>query len=114
MAVAAAFAEGQTRLANVAQARSKETDRIGAVACELKKMAIDVEELPDGLIIRHSKARPAQLHGWADHRIVMGLSLAAMAVNGQCTIDTAEAMDVTFPNYVELMKSIGANMEVLP
>jgi len=112
MAVTAAFAEGTTKLINVPQARAKETDRINALACELKKMAIDVEELPDGLIIRHSKPIPAELHGWADHRIVMALSLAGLSLGGQCTIDTAEAMSVTFPNYVELMRSIGANIEV--
>jgi 3-phosphoshikimate 1-carboxyvinyltransferase len=42
----------------------------------------------------------------------MAMSLAGMAVDGQCEIDTAEAMSVTFPNFVELMKSIGANMEL--
>ena len=113
MAVTAAFAEGTTKLINVPQARSKETDRINALACELKKMAIDVEELPDGLIINSSRPRPAKLHGWADHRIVMALSLAAMAIDGQCTIDTAEAISVTFPDYVELMKTIGANMKMV-
>ncbi len=112
MAVTAAFAAGTTRLVNVAQARNKETDRITAVACELKKLGINIEELPDGLIISKSCLKPAQLHGWADHRIVMALTLAGMAIDGQCTIDTAEAMSVTFPNYVELMKSIGANIEV--
>jgi 3-phosphoshikimate 1-carboxyvinyltransferase len=112
MAVTAAFAEGQTCLLNVPQARAKETDRISALACELKKMAIDVEELPDGLIIRQSRPKPAELHGWADHRIVMALSLAGLSLGGQCTIDTAEAMSVTFPDYVELMKSIGAQMEL--
>ena len=76
-------------------------------------MGIEVEELPDGLIIRHSRVTPAELHGWADHRIVMALSLAAMAIDGQCIIDTAEAMSVTFPDYVELMKDIGAKMEVV-
>ena len=74
-------------------------------------MGINVEELPDGLIIGHSQPKAAQLPGRYDHRIVMALSLAAMAIEGQCTIDTAEAMNVTFPDYVELMKSIGANME---
>jgi len=113
MAVTAAFAEGTTKLVNVAQARSKETDRISALACELKKMAVDVEELPDGLIINNSRPKPAELHGWADHRIVMALSLAALAIDGQCTIDSAEAMSVTFPDYVELMKSIGANVEIV-
>ena len=112
MAVTAAFAEGTTELVNVPQARSKETDRIKCTAEELKKMSIDVEELPDGLIIRGSRPEAAQLHGWGDHRIVMALSLAAMAIEGQCIIDTAEAMSVTFPDYVELMKSIGADMEM--
>ncbi len=112
MAVTAAFAEGTTKLVNVVQARGKETDRIKCMAEELKKMSIDVEELPDGLIIRRSRPEPASLHGWADHRIVMALSLAAMAIEGQCIIDTAEAMSVTFPDYVELMKGIGADIEM--
>jgi len=113
MAVTAAFAEGTTKLLNVPQARSKETDRIKCMAEELKKMDIDVEELPDGLTIGGSKPKPVELHGWADHRIVMALSLAGLNMDAQCTIDTAEAISVTFPGYVELMKGIGANMEVL-
>lgn len=112
MAVTAAFAEGTTRLVNVPQARQKETDRIKCMADELKKMAVKVEELPDGLVIHHSKPKAANVHGHGDHRIVMAMSLAGMAVDGQCEIDTAEAMSVTFPNFVELMRSIGANMEV--
>jgi 3-phosphoshikimate 1-carboxyvinyltransferase len=111
MAVTAAFAEGTTKLTNAPQARGKETDRIKCMAEELRKMAVDVEELPDGLIIRGSEVKPAKLHGWADHRIVMALSLAGLAVEGGCSIDTAEAISVTFPDYVGLMKSIGANME---
>jgi len=112
MAVTAAFAKGKTELYNVAQARSKETDRIKCMAGELKKMGINVEELPDGLIISPGKVKPAQLHGWDDHRIVMALSLAGLAVDGQCSIDTAQAIRVTFPDYVKLMKNIGADMEL--
>jgi 3-phosphoshikimate 1-carboxyvinyltransferase len=113
MAITAAFAEGSTKLLNVPQARSKETDRIKCMAEELEKMDVYVEELPDGLIVGGSRPKPAELHGWADHRIVMALSLAGLNLEGQCTIDTAEAMSVTFPGYVELMKGIGANMQVL-
>jgi len=111
MAVTAAFAEGETRLINVPQARNKETDRIKCMAEELKKMNVNVEELPDGLIIRQSKAKPAELNGWADHRVVMALSLAGLALDGRCVIDTAEAMNVTFPTFTELMNSIGAKMK---
>jgi len=121
MAVTAAFAEGTTKLTNVPQARGKETDRIKCMAGELRKMAVDVEELPDGLIIRGGEVKLAKrrkpsltgLHGWADHRIVMALSLAGLAVEGGCSIDTAEAISVTFPDYVELMKGIGADMEAI-
>jgi 3-phosphoshikimate 1-carboxyvinyltransferase len=112
MAVTAAFASGTTSLVNVPQARSKETDRIAAMTSELKKLAVDAEELPDGLIIHQGEPKAAQLHGWADHRIIMALSLAGLACNGQCSIDAAEAIEVTFPNYAELMKSIGAKMEM--
>jgi 3-phosphoshikimate 1-carboxyvinyltransferase len=127
MAVTAAFAQGQTRLVNVPQARSKETDRIKCMAEELKKLEVDVEELPNGLIIRGSEPRLKSgakhlaprftggllLNGRSDHRIVMALSLAGLALDGKCIIDSAEAMKVTFPDYMMLMKSLGANMELL-
>jgi len=113
MAVVAAFAAGTTKLVNVAQARNKETDRISCMASERKKMSADGEELPDGLIIRQSQLSAAQLDGRSDHRIVMALGLAGVAVEGQTVIDTAEAINVTFPDYVELMKSLGAKMELI-
>ena len=113
MAVTAAFARGSTKLVNVAQARNKETDRISCMVSELKKMGANVEELPDGLIIHQSPLRAVKLDGRSDHRIVMALSLAGMAVDGQTCIDTAEAMNVTFPDYVELMTGIGARMYLL-
>ena len=112
MAVTAAFAEGTTELANVPQARSKETDRITCMAEELAKMGVEVDELPDGLIIRQGRPKPARLDGRSDHRIVMALSLAGLAMDQPCEIGTAEAMSVTFPNYVELMRTLGAQMEV--
>lgn len=113
MAVTAAFAQGTTRLLNVPQARNKETDRIKCMAEELKKAAVSVEELPDGLIIHHSRPKAAYFNGRDDHRIIMALSLLGMAVDGTTTIDTAEAVNVTFPEYVDLMKTIGAKMEAV-
>jgi 3-phosphoshikimate 1-carboxyvinyltransferase len=112
MAVVGAFAEGQTRLVNVPQARAKETDRIKCMAEELKKLGAHVEELPDGLIVKKSKLKAAHLDGRGDHRLVMALSLAGMMIEGKCVIDKAEAMNVTFPEYVTLMTRLGANMEL--
>ncbi len=110
MAVTAAYAEGTTRLVNVPQARTKETDRIACMAQELAKMGADVEELPDGLVVHHSRLKAGRLDGRDDHRIVMALSLAAMGIDEPCTIDTAQAIKVTFPEFVNLMRSIGADM----
>jgi 3-phosphoshikimate 1-carboxyvinyltransferase len=112
MTVTAAFAQGTTKFLNVPQARKKETDRIKCMAEELTKLGAKVEELPDGLIVHHSKLKAAQLDGRGDHRIVMALSLAAMALDEPCTIDTAEAMNVTFPDFVKLMKQLGANINL--
>ncbi|MHC4927138.1 MAG: 3-phosphoshikimate 1-carboxyvinyltransferase [Planctomycetota bacterium] len=113
MAVTACLAEGTTRLVNVPQARKKETDRIACMASELTKIGANVEELPDGLVI-HGKSgtdlSAAPVTGHHDHRIVMAMALAGMALDGQMQIDTAEAMNVTFPEYVTLMTGLGANL----
>lgn len=117
MAVTAAFAEGTTRLLNVPQARKKETDRIACMAAELKTLGADIEELPDGLVIHGHSGRdlkPWPVRGWHDHRIVMALSIAGMAMNGTLDIDTAEAMNVTFPEYTKLMTRLGANFALKP
>ncbi len=112
LAVVACFAQGQTRLVNVAQARLKETDRIAVMAQELTKMGADIQELPDGLVINGGKKlNSAQLHGHHDHRIVMALSLAAMSLDSPSEIDTAEAVSVTFPNYVDLMQAVGGDVD---
>ena len=112
MAVTATFAEGTTKFLNVPQARKKETDRIKCMAEELTKLGAKVEELPDGLIVHQSKLKATELDGRGDHRIVMALSLAAMAIEQPSTIDTAEAMNVTFPDFVKLMKQLGADINL--
>ncbi len=113
LAVTACFAEGETRLVNVAQARLKETDRIAVMAAELRKLGADTEELEDGLIIRPGKLTATNLQGHSDHRVVMALSLAGMAIDGETIIDTAEAMAITFPNFVTLMNSLGGNIKMV-
>jgi 3-phosphoshikimate 1-carboxyvinyltransferase len=112
-AVAACFAEGETRLLNVPQARLKETDRIAVMAAELKKMGADVMELEDGLVIQGRALRGARVSGHHDHRVVMALAVAGLAARGTTTIDTAEAMGVTFPDFVEKMTRCGAKMKLV-
>ncbi len=108
MAVAACFAKGTTRLLNVPQARLKECDRIAAMAKELTKMGARIEELPDGLIIHRSNLKGAEVHGYDDHRMVMALSIAGLAAEGETTVDTAESASVTYPGFVNDMSLMGA------
>jgi|TARA_B100001971_G_scaffold179314_1_gene174727 3-phosphoshikimate 1-carboxyvinyltransferase len=112
MAVVACFAKGETKLTNVAHARIKETDRIKVMHDELKKMNADITELKDGLVIRHKTLKGASLTGHSDHRVVMALSLAGLIAEGKTVIDTAESVSVTYPNYFETMKALGANFGV--
>lgn len=113
LAVAACCAEGETRLVNVPQARLKETDRIRVMRIELEKMGAAVEELPDGMIIRGGVLRGARVHGHGDHRVVMALSVAGLRADGETVIDTAEAVSVTFPNFMELMASLGTDITMI-
>lgn len=112
LAAAACFASGETRLRNVPQARLKETDRIAVMARELAKMGADVEELQDGLVIRGRPLRGARVSGHGDHRVVMALAVAGLAAEGETVVDTAEAVRVTFPTFVDLMRRCGASMEL--
>lgn len=111
MAATACFAEGETRLVNVAQARLKETDRISVMRRELTKMGARIEERPDGLVIRGSEMRSTAVRGHSDHRVVMALAVAGMACDGVTEVDTAEAVSITFPNFVELMRKAGARID---
>jgi len=112
MAVAACFAEGETRLVNVPQARLKETDRINVMCQELSKMGADIKELPDGLIIRESKLKGCNVNGHDDHRVVMSLAVAALNCPGETAIATAEAMNVTFPGFVECIQRCGGSIRL--
>lgn len=113
LAVTACFADGTTRLRNVAQARLKETDRICVMRRELAAVGADIEETLDGLVIKGGRPlRASRLNGHGDHRVVMALAVAGLAIPGRTEIDTAEAVGITFPNFVGLMQSAGASMQV--
>ncbi len=113
MAVVAALAEGETRLLNVPQARVKETDRIAVMASELAKMGAEVEELPDGMVIRGGALHGAEVSSFGDHRIAMALAVAGLAAEGETVIDRAEAPSVTYPDFIRDFQNIGADFTVL-
>lgn len=112
LAAAACYAEGKTILRNVKQARLKECDRIAAMATELTKMGAKIEEMPDGLVIEGGALKGAKVHGYHDHRMVMALALAGMGAEGITEIDTAEAISVTYPSFVDDYKKLGAKFNI--
>jgi 3-phosphoshikimate 1-carboxyvinyltransferase len=110
MAVVGCFAKGKTVLRNVANARLKETDRISVMAAELGRLGARVEELPDGMVIHESRLEGCPVRGYGDHRVVMSLSVAGLAIPGRTEVDTAEAVEVTVPNFLQLIQGLGGKM----
>ena len=111
IAVLGALARGKTVVKNAEHVRHKETDRLHAMAVELSKMGADIRERPDGLEITGGKLHGASVHGYHDHRIVMALTVAGFVAGGT-QIDTAEAVDVSYPGFFDQMKGMGAKVEV--
>ena len=110
VAVLAAVAEGTSRIENAEHVRYKETDRLRALATELPKFGVDLKEERDSLTITGGKLQGASVHGWDDHRIVMALSIAGM-VAGNTTIDTTEAVSISYPEFFKDMRSLGAKIK---
>ena len=112
MAVVACFAEGKTTLANVPQARIKETDRITMMRQELSRLGAKITELPDGLVIEHCKLTAVEVDGHNDHRVAMALAVAGCSIPGQTVVRTAESATITFPTFLDCMRKIGADIQV--
>ena len=112
MAVAGAFAEGETLLFNCPQARIKETDRISAMAAALRSMEASVEELPDGLRIRGGGVKGAEVDSLGDHRIAMSFTVAGLAAEGATTILNADAASVTYPAFYDDIRRLGADIRL--
>jgi 3-phosphoshikimate 1-carboxyvinyltransferase len=110
LAVAACFARDVTEIANVSQARIKECDRIAAMSRELRKMGAHVEEREDGMVVHPAALHAASLDGCSDHRIVMALTIAGMACEGETRVSTAESAAVTYPDFLSDMQALGARV----
>lgn len=99
LAVLALFAHGHTRIRNIGHIRHKETDRIAALATELRKLGATVDEQPDGLVIfPPSKITPATIATYNDHRMAMAFAVAGLRVAG-ITIENPGCVAKTYPNF---------------
>jgi len=100
LAVVAAFAKGVTEIKNVAHLRYKECDRLHALANELKKIGINVEEKKDGLIIEGGKPHGTIIETYNDHRIAMSFAIAGLKVPG-IEIINPDCVKKSFPGFWE-------------
>ena len=107
-AVMALFADGTSRLRNIASWRVKETDRLAAMATELRKLGARVEEGRDCLEISPATMKPnVSIDTYDDHRMAMSFSLVALA-GVPVTINDPACVAKTFPDYFEVFQSITA------
>ena len=111
LAVVGTYAEGETVITNASIARKKECDRISAITAELKKMGADISEKKDGLVIRQSSLKGANVESYNDHRMVLSLSCAALAADGITTINKVGCVKKTYPTFCEDFQKIGVNMK---
>lgn len=113
LAVLGTQAKGKTVLKNVGASRLKETDRVKSIREELTKMGGRLEEKGDELHIYPSDLKGARINGRHDHRIVMATAVAGLVAEGETEISDAEYSKVSFPNFYELMVSLGANIKIV-
>ena len=107
LAVAAALAHGKTVIADANELRVKETDRLAAIAMNLRAMGAQVAETEDGLeIIGGTPLRGARLDSFGDHRIAMAFAIAGMFAEGETTITGTACVNTSYPGFYRTLESL--------
>jgi 3-phosphoshikimate 1-carboxyvinyltransferase len=111
LAVLGCYADGETRITGAGRLRYKESDRLDAVATELRAFGAEIEETGDGLIVYG----PCSLHGsivhsHGDHRVAMALSVAAIGAKGQVLIEDAECVSKSYPTFFDDLRLLGVEV----
>ncbi|WP_326718850.1 3-phosphoshikimate 1-carboxyvinyltransferase [Streptomyces sp. NBC_00243] len=105
LAIVAAYAEGTTRITNIASLRVKECDRIAAVTTELRKMGIEVEELPDAMYITGGTPHGATIDTYDDHRIAMTFAIGGLRTEGVVIKDPG-CVAKSFPTFWQTLDTL--------
>jgi 3-phosphoshikimate 1-carboxyvinyltransferase len=109
LAVAAAFAEGETVIADAAELRSKESDRITRTVAALRSLGVEAEERPDGMVIRGGRPKgPGVANAALDHRIGMAFAVAGAVASGGVTIEGADSLVSSYPDFRKHLESLRA------
>lgn len=107
LSVAATFAEGDTILGNVEQARIKETDRIKVMRENLNELGVEADERRDALIIHgNGSVKGGKAKGYGDHRVIMALAILGTRTEEETEIDDVSAASVTFPTFFDLLENL--------
>jgi 3-phosphoshikimate 1-carboxyvinyltransferase len=107
LAVLGAMSEEGLTVRDASELRVKETDRIATVAENFQRMGVSMEVAPDGFYIPgKQRFRSAKLDSFGDHRIAMAFAVAALAADGECVIENAEAAAVSYPEFYHTLRSI--------
>jgi len=110
-AVAAAYAQGETRVRDAEELRHKESDRISALGSELRLLGVDFIETADGFIVRGERPlRGGRVQSHGDHRLAMSLAVAGLAAQAPIQVVGAEMIHESFPDFVPVMRSLGATL----
>lgn len=108
IAVAAAFAEGETVIRDAQELKVKESNRIASMVAELSKAGVDVEETDDGMIVRGGeKPHGASFETCKDHRIAMSLAILGLAAEGASRIDEPEVVAISYPDFFGTIEKLG-------
>ena len=111
LAALAAVSEGTTEIIHAARVRLKECDRLHAMAVELAKLGADIEEKPDGLLIRgRDHLTGGAVSSWNDHRIAMALAAVSAKCSAPLTIEGAESVRKSYPTFWEDFKRVGGRL----
>jgi 3-phosphoshikimate 1-carboxyvinyltransferase len=112
IAVLGAAADGTTRITDAEHVRYKETDRVSAMAESLTEMGASVEEEQDQLTVHGGETdlTGATVDGRADHRIIMSLAVAGLVAEGTTTVRGIEHVDVSFPEFFDVLAGLGAGV----
>lgn len=108
LAVAAAFAEGETVIRDAQELKVKESNRIAAMTTELTRAGADCAETEDGMIIRGGKPlHGAAFESYNDHRVAMSMAVLALAASGESEILEPEVVSISYPDFFETLRAIG-------
>jgi 3-phosphoshikimate 1-carboxyvinyltransferase len=107
LAAVALFADGPTTIRGVAHIRHKETDRIGDLARELRRLGSEVQEFDDGLEIAGGGLHGAEIETYNDHRMAMSLALAGLKIPG-VVIKNPQCTAKTYPKYFTDLRAVSA------